>query len=810
MPAGRDKPGAAEAVVAHRLPRGSPDAPPDPPRDAQPEHLPAPFALSLIEIVLALVLVPLATAAWIALATAEIGRFSPVAAAIGAGLALGALGSGWVWGWRQRRLRFDGAAGWDLAALALVAVAMAWAWPANTPWPAFLDATWYVNTAARIARDGSLTFHPEALAVADPRAQQALIATFADERAVGLPFPADSSRGFHAVVFSAQDVGAAAGTGPEPPLAQPGAGSVPAASPVVHPYHPPFFATSLALAARDRGLGRIGEGALPWALAYLVAVAALARAAFGTRVAWLAVIVVGAGPAFSYFGANPYAEPAAGALALAGLVCLVRLVSWGGAGDSPGTAAGARVLPPETPEPDDPHPLLAAAAGLGLGLAGLVKVDLWPVALVGILWWWLARRRVGAWRESAALGIGIGLPAAQFAILALTVSNLYVRLNGGGVIDRLWSWAPAIAAAGLALALTAVGWIRWQATQGAVRRSAAGAAQGRDGRGRMGSGGADQAAGGRAVEGWAQALTGRDARRVVAIVVVLALGAAMVAGWLAPADRPPSMVTILAWLVTPLGLWAAALGLVLALEGEDPRAGPIIALALTVVPLLLVDPVVSRSLSSLYTARRLVPIALPLVAVLAAAGTLGAVDGLRVAWRREDQGGRVGRAPTLAGAALLGGAGALVVAGLILAAAPFAGAKGRDFAGGAAITRRLAAYGGPRDVLLFASTLDGDHAGRLAAAVWALEDRPTAVVGSPEPDGAAIAAAVDAWRAQGRRVFTIDDGDGTAAELPGYTAIEAGRESLVTQVLAPSPELPPRLAPLALDFRVSELEPAGP
>jgi hypothetical protein len=717
-----------------------------------------PFAVSPVEIALALILVPLVAAVWIALISAEIGRFSPVAAAIGGAIAFGVVGAGGAWGFRRRSLRLDWAAWWDPFTLVYIAFVLIAVWPSNTPWPAFLDATWYVNTAARIARDGSLTFHPEALAIEDVEAQQVLAATFVDERALGLPFPADPGRGFHAVVFAVPEVGSV--------------------EPAVHPYHPPFFAAGLALATHWLGPLRTGEGVLPWALVYLLAVAAMTRAAFGPAAALLSIFMVSDGPAFAYYGANPYAELAAGALAVTGVWCLVRLVSWSG-----------------VPEPrTGPHPFLAFGAGLAFGLAGLAKVDLWPVAVVGALWWWHARRRAGGWREGTAFGLGIAVPAAHFAILALTVSNFYVRLNGGGVVGRLQSWLPYLAALAVVLAIAGIIWSR--------RRSAA--------------------------SDWESTLTGPGARRLVAVAVVVGLGMAMVATWLAPADAPPSMVAILAWLVTPLGLWAAVAGLALVLEGDDPRAGPIVALALSIVPLLLVDPVVTRSLSSLYTARRLVPVVLPLVAALAAIATVHAAAALRARHLRErmieqDTGNpssepvaggtpveSLGLTPTTAvGALLLAGAFGLFWFGLAAASEHVSSEKSRDFAGGAAMAQRLAAYGDPRDVLLFASTLDGTHSGQLAAAVWTLEDRPTAVLGPPEPDGAAVAAAVDAWGAQGRRVYYIDDGRKPAPEFPGYVASEVGTESLVTQVLAPSPELPPRFAPLALDFRVMVLEPSG-
>lgn len=674
----------------------------------------------------------LAAATWTALATAGLDRFAPrLAAVAGGACALGVIAAA-AWGHARGRCRLASTR-WDAAALAIAALLAARAWPGNTPWVTFLDASWYVATAARIAQTGGLAFPVGALADAPTGTRPGLVATFSDERAAGLPFPDDPGRGFHAVAFAVGDTRA----------------------PIATPYHPPFYAAGLAIPAALLGPLRAGMGAPPWALAWLLAVAALARAVGGARAAPLAVAAAGCGPAFGYYAANPYAELAAGALALGGVWCLARLA---------GAARPARAL--------------AAGAGLGLGLACLAKVDLIPTAVAAGAWWLLARRTQGGAREGAALLSGLALPAAHALWLARTISRLYVDLNGGGVWVR-WAWiGPWIAGAAAALAVGVWARRRTAGRRGAPRPSTPHPSDPPP------TGGAARA---------------RALRLVAATVAVVALGTAFAAGWWRADAEPPAMTAILAWLMTPLAVWAAAAGLVGALDDDDPRTGPLVALALVVVPLLLLDPVVARGLSPLYAARRLVPTVVPVAAILA---------GLAVArvWGNKAPGSRGPAAAPVAWAAAAGAA--LVVVAQLQAASPFAGAAAADFGGGPRLARQVAEHAGSRDVVVFASTLGGMYAGRLAPAVWVLEDRDVVVIGNPTPDAAQLAAAIDAWRAAGRGVLWIDDGRAGGPDLPGLALTEVGQASIVTRAPAPIPELPARMAPLPIDLRIRRVEAA--
>ena len=677
--------------------------------------------VSLIELLLAACLMPAAAASWLALASAEAGRFSPSLAALGALAVLVVLARCVVLVARRGRLSFEA---WDGLALGLACFLIWRAMPVAHPWPVYLDASWYLNSAARIDAEGSLRFEAPALADLDtPELRRMVTATFADERAAGLPFPADETRGFFAVAFAAA---------PE----QPGAG--------LGPYHPPFFASGLALAARWLGPDRAALAVLPWALAWLLAIAAVARLAFGAPAAPLALLLAGGGPLFTYYAAQPYAELAAGALLLAGLAALMRL-------DRAPSAS----------------PRAACAAGLALGLAGLCKFDTLPAVALALAWWVLARRRAGGRAEGLALGLGLAMPALQGLALWLGPSRLYYTLNGGGVwqrfLDRLPVLVPvllaAVALTGLAIAL--------YRSRPAARRT-----------------------------------TLPALGRLLGGLAVLALALASLTAWRAPDAATPPMLAILAWALTPLGVWAAAVGLVLVLELPLPGRGPLSSLALTALPLVLAAPLVTRVLSPLYSARRFLPLALPLATVLAAGAFLALAGADPSIPLLQGMGPRLRRG--LAWAVL-----ALLLFASHRAASPFQASGGRDFAGGPALARQLAEAGRPQDVLLFSSTLDGMDAGRLAAPTWALTGRPVAVLADPRPSAEGLAALMAAWGAAGRGVILVTDARQDPPSVEGFDLIEIDRAGVVSQAPAPDPSLPPRLAPLGIELVMHALEPAA-
>lgn len=407
-----------------------------------------------------------------------------------------------------------------------------------------------------------------------------------------------------------------------------------------------------------------------------------------------------------------------------------------------------------------PRPL---AAGLCLGLAALVKVDALPAvaaALVGGFW---ALRELPRARPRLLAGAAVGL--GHLLLLLATVNLVYLKLNGGGVLKLARaSWAY-LGAGLLAAAVLAIAWRyrppRWPTERGLALLGAA-------------------------------------------ALAVLAWGQAAV--WIAPEGATPSMLAIASWLLTPLGLWLGiAGGAELFARGRKDLA-PLRAVVALAVPFVLLAPLVSRGLSPLYAGRRLLVAALPLTAVLAATV-------LAAPWADEEEGGPAARPSWLFGggparprsaavAALL-----LVLGSQMSLAAPFRGARGRDLAGGLSLVQRLAAKTPPDAVIVFLSVLDGSHAGRLAAALEALEGRATAVVGRPEPDLAALSAAVRAWQRAGRSVFLVLDDGREPLDLSGQRLTVVHQDSIITRHLAPRPALPASMTSLPLGIALYAVSP---
>lgn len=762
-------------------------------------------------------------AMWAATVSAGAGRFAPLGSLV-VGLAIGvcvAIGLGGVLGIPRRRRGVESSTpragssvgGAEAALIFVVAIAAFRAWPPSVAWPAFLDGGWYAATAAMVARHGDLNLD------VGPAADPVFVMRLADQRRAGIGVPLDESRGFHAVAFA---------------VADPGSG-------IATPYHPPLYTSWLAIFADRFGPDRLALGGWIWAVAWLLALGALARRAFGPWAAPWAVALAGVSPLWRFFAPQPFAELAAGALVLTGLGLLAMPGSQSpaGAGGSSGAGIAGSPVPPRS-RPLDPPLARPLVAGLLLGLAALTKLDAVPIVIAVVIWWcWMSiGRSRGADASSAivdpmalaphaarvdltdetrpgvavdptdalypggglspALALLLGLvPAAAHAVvLAQGSSAVYYKLNLWGVrsaaltvLQRLGG-GPALAL--LATAVVVAGFAAFRTRTRGIQRPRRGAAIAVDAGSGVAQGSATRAAGGapRSFESGLGAI-GRAALAFGPAAIVVAL-------WLR--DRPvgdsvaaaPSLSTILVWAITPLGAWAALATWAWIVRGSARSAPPMLFFALLRSPLVpaaiataivLAAPLVTRTLSPLYVGRRLLPVALPLACILAAGGALSA-------WRR--------------GGLMRTG---LVVAALVVGAVQLrAGqplAPGRDLAGARLLMERFTAYGGDDDLLIFPSSLTDEDAGRLAAAVWALDGRDVAVVGSPEPDAEVLAAAVHEALATGRRIFWI--GAAPPPPLAGIDARSAGEESVITEVLAPDPVLPPRMIQYELSAAVHEL-----
>ncbi len=691
------------------------------------------------------VIAGLAAAMWSATISANIGRFSPVASiVIGGAVCIGGIYAARRRGALSRGPVIAKDGGGTATLLIVVALVAVRAWPPAVAWPAFLDGGWYAAAAALVSRQGGLNLD------AGPGSAEVFVMRLADQRRAGIGVPLDESQGFHAVAFAVSEVGSGAAS----------------------PYHPPFFTSWLAIFAALLGPNLLGTGAWPWAVAWAMGLGVLARRTLSSDAAPWAVAIAGISPLWRFFAPQPYAELTAGALVLAGLALLARRPTW--------SASNSPTLGPIWTI----RPILA---GILLGLAALTKLDTLPIVVAATAWWlWTCNRSDGdrsARDHRAAIALIVGLlPAVVHAgLIASGPSAVYYSLNLWGVrsaalsiVERLGGWAGSIAIIVMAVALLILI---------VVKRTDP--SSGRD----------DPAVAG-------VARPGRARPSLALSLLAFAPALIFVALWLR--DRPtsetvaaaPSMATILVWAITPLCAWAALATWALIIRSSEfprlPSLGAMskspLAPAAVATAVVLLAPLVTRTLSPLYVGRRLLPIAFPLACILAAGGAAHA-------WRR---GGvwRVG----------------LVIAAIIVFAVQSmttqALSPSRDLSGARLLIDRLVEYGSDDDLLIFPSSLTDEDAGRLASAVWALDGRSVAVVGAPEPNLEALAAAVLEVLETDRRVYWI--GAAPPPVLEGVAVQPAGEESVITEVLAPDPALPPRMVRYELSVTIHELQQEAP
>jgi len=619
----------------------------------------------------------------------------------------------------------------DAACAVVIALGVLRLGPA-VPWPAALDGGWYAAAAVRIAHDRSLYFDVPAAAV------DGLVTPLAALRSEGIPAPDDRAHGFHAVAFAVPRIGV----------------------PVVTPYHPPLFASLAALGVTLFGPYGSADTARWSAALWLLAVAALART-IGLRAAAPAATALAAlTPQFRVYGATPYAELFAGALALAALVALGvilrdRLAVGGGAA----SPAGAEDDRTATGTPIGGATWLAAAAGAAVGTAVVAKIDLLPFALATAVLWLVAAPNG---RTRGAFVAGAALPSAALIALFRGPTVVYAVLNGTGVrrlaaafLDR-WGLVILLGAIGCAAvaAVAAVG------TRSRRRRRPA------------------------------------PTRAVGRVSIGAVAGAAVLAAavWQArpSAGEPTGMVRLLAWSVTPLGLFGAAI----ALGGRVERSRRMPAVVWPLVAasaFVLAAPIVTRDLSPIYAARRLAPIAVPTACLLAA---------LCIEWAVAGRG--AGRRAAIAAVTALGLAAAALQSGRLRPSREFAAAK--------LLIDRIAGHAVPGDLVLFPSPYGMDLSARLAAPLWALHDVDVAVLPSAVEDpesGApgAAAAALTRWSDAhpGGRVLWVA---APSTKPPAGMALEGiGEESLITEAWQPG-IMPPSFAAVELTVGIGALTPA--
>jgi hypothetical protein len=514
----------------------------------------------------------------------------------------------------------------------------------------------------------------------------------------------------------------------------------------VWPYHPPLFTTWVALLTLVGGPGFGARAVTLFAVLATLGLAGLGARAFGPSVGGLAAGLASLSVIGVYYAQTPFAELGLGGLVLGGGYCLARAT----ARDAPGRSN------------------YLALAGLAWGLAPLTKIEgllVMPIAVV-LSWQWLrasVEQRL-ALRQAALFWAGLLAGVMQLAWLGMSQLRPYATLNGYGVLDRLAPAGPHLAVALLLAAATAL--LSLTLTR-RLRPVALAAAP------------------------WRALVSG--------LIVLGGLALSLQDGRAVGEGRHPIGP---AGFLTPIGLWLGVLGLVLVVLDERPldrlRAGRGVLLAMSAValPLPLIAPMITQTISPVYSVRRQVPLVLPLLLLFAAHALVGDH------WVRR-------RLPltTRGVAAIRVSLGLVLVAGLLAVGRPLRG--WRDMAGAGQVVRSIAQAAGPDDILLFENP-SGSNSAHFAAPTWTLGQRLALSFPGGLPPAARLEPLLEAWRAEGRRVYLVTDRRPGSTPLRSFELRQVGRHDWIGLTLASEAALPPATQYIEVALYVYEIEPAAP
>lgn len=751
-------------------------------------HRPNRMQISLPELALMAGMAGVIVVGWVALTLAQLGRLTPTSVVV----VLGAAASIIVVLALTRPMRIPHSAArithyairitrhtvraltwtWHDVALAalLLITAILYTPPADYA-PAILDAGWYTNTGALIARTGRLTIRPPELENLSPADRRLFIRTYRDHNASMPRFPDRRDLGFYNLTFAVD-------------LGRDGA---------VVPYHPPFTSVWIAI-LRLIGGPALGAYAAPlFGLLFVLAVYAAGRALLGPNVGLVAALLTALSPPTVYYARTPFAELLCGALIWAGVYALARYGTVSGRrpnAPSPHFPGSLTPRPPGTsrtvsqhtalsstlrdratvsPYPRSSSPLLLFA-GLAFGTALLVKIEsfllLPPIALFWLIW---LRRRWATRREFAVFLMPFGTLLSHAALLYLTLLRPYTVLNGYGIWAMLvrafsrpetWIFLTALYVASMGILV-------------AVQRR------------------------------WLTPLAQfwERAQPAAGLMVLASAGLVLLFVWPASQANTPSTWSSLATLglfLTPLGLCLGIIGLSTLVADDLNRRTMFLVLLISTAGLAtLLMPAISSDVSSLYTIRRQLPVVVPTLLLLTSYVTLrwaGLADGDRQSSQQLPRWRRV-----------------LVILILVLLLMNFLDTlrpliKHQELAGSSVFTAELAQSFGPDDIVLFESADRGAHVGRFAAPLWAEHGVSAMVLSSTYPPQDRLADTIQHWQGQGRQVYFVSQSQPPPLILPNFAWTLIDTEYWAGSTIAARLSFPPETWTIQVPFYIYEPE----
>ncbi len=612
--------------------------------------------------------------------------------------------------------------------------------------PAFLDAGWYTNTGALIARTGSLTVRPpefEALPAAD---RNLFVRTYHDIKGSLPQFPDRHDLGFYNLVFAID-------------LGQNG--------PVV-PYHPPLASAWIAMLRILGGPALSTYTAPLFGLLFVVAVYAAGCAIFGRYVGLVGALLTALAPPVVYYARTPFAELLAGAFIWAGVYALSRYATTSRASPA---AHHHRIRAP-----------LLILAGLTFGAALLAKFESLLLLPAIILFWliWL-RQHWATKREFATFLTPFGILGGYAALLYATVSRPYLILNGYGIWSSVMGALSRPVVWGTLTVLYLVGIVVLVANRG-LRKSLT--------------------INGIPTDRYPSPLPSVQAsitrfQSATSVVILAGAGIALLLAWPAMQANAPSAGSALATLalfLTPLGLCLGIVGLSTLVADDLNRRTAFMALLVGTAGLTtLLMPAISSNVSYLYTVRRQLPVVLPALLLLTGYVTLRWA-GLADSTSRTSN-------PS---ASLRRG---LVILMLALVSLNFLDTDRsligqQELAGSSAFVARLAEKFEPGDVVLFESVDRGTHVGRFAALLWADYGVAAMLLSSTYPPQDQLAKVIERWQHQGRRVYFVSQSQPPPFTLPGIRWDLASKGYWAGATIAAKMAFPPEMRLLQVPFHI--------
>jgi len=257
----------------------------------------------------------------------------------------------------------------------------------------WLDAGWYVNTGAHIAKTGSLIGESRVFSSLPLSAKPLFYRSFAALKKIFPYFPDMESRGIYLWAFAVTD---------------PERGALTA-------YHPPLFSIWIAILYAIGGL-RFCLYATPlFGALSVLSLYFAGKAMFGRKVGLLAAVLLAVSFTQIYFSRTPYSEILSQFLLFSGIYALTIYVV-------------------------EYKPLYAAIAAISFGQAILNRIEglIVILSLITFFGCWIALKR-NLPKDFGFFTIPFGLLLGDGLILALTASRPYVELNSYGLWFKLRS-----------------------------------------------------------------------------------------------------------------------------------------------------------------------------------------------------------------------------------------------------------------------------------------------------------------------------------------------------------------------------------